>query len=67
MSQHIKSSRLTVPEIRRRKGKEKIVGLTAYSAPMAAILDPLVDLMLVGDSLGMVVHGLPTTSAPPSI
>jgi hypothetical protein len=67
MSQPIKSSRLTVPEIRGRKGKEKIVCQTACSAPLAAILEPLVDLMLVGDSLGMVVHGLPTTSAPLSI
>jgi len=54
-------SRTTVPQIRERKGKEKIVGLTAYSTPIAAILDPFVDLLLVGDSLGMVVHGLPTT------
>jgi 3-methyl-2-oxobutanoate hydroxymethyltransferase len=61
MSQHVESPRLTVPEIRSRKGKEKLVCLTAYSAPMAAILDPWVDLILVGDSLGMVVHGLPTT------
>jgi len=61
LSQHINSSRLTVPQIRDRKGKEKIVGLTAHNAPMAAVLDPLVDLILVGDSLGMVVHGLPTT------
>jgi len=61
MSQHVVSSRLTVPEIRSRKGKEKLVCLTAYTAPMAAILDPVVDLILVGDSLGMVVHGLPTT------
>lgn len=61
MSQHIKLSRLTVPQIRGRKGREKIVGLTAYSAAMAAILDPVVDLILVGDSVGMVVHGLPTT------
>jgi 3-methyl-2-oxobutanoate hydroxymethyltransferase len=61
MSQHVQSSRLTVPEIRDRKGKEKIVCLTAYSAPMAAILDPWVDLLLVGDTVGMVIHGLPTT------
>ncbi len=54
-----KSSRLTVPQIRARR--EKIVALTAYSAPMAAILDPWVDLILVGDTVGMVIHGLPTT------
>ena len=54
-------SRTTVPQIRGRKGAEKIVALTAYSSPIATILDPFVDLLLVGDSLGMVVHGLPTT------
>jgi 3-methyl-2-oxobutanoate hydroxymethyltransferase len=56
-----KSPRLAVPQIRARRGKEKIVGLTAHSAPMATLLDLFVDMMLVGDSLGMVVHGLPTT------
>jgi len=61
MSQHPKTSRITVAEIRALKGKEKIVCLTAYSAPIAALLDPFVDLILVGDTLGMVVHGLPTT------
>ena len=61
MSQHTRSPRLTVPEIVARKGREKIVCLTAYSAPMAALLDPRVDLILVGDSVGMVVHGLPST------
>jgi 3-methyl-2-oxobutanoate hydroxymethyltransferase len=61
MSQHVKSSRLTVPEIRNRKGKDKIVMLTAYTAPIAQILDPVVDVLLVGDSVGMVMHGLPTT------
>jgi 3-methyl-2-oxobutanoate hydroxymethyltransferase len=52
---------MTVPQIKARKGVEKIVCLTAYTAPMAALLDPYVDLLLVGDSLGMVIHGLPTT------
>jgi 3-methyl-2-oxobutanoate hydroxymethyltransferase len=61
MSKHSASQRVTVPEIRRRKGREKIVSLTAYTAPIAALLDPHVDLLLVGDSVGMVVHGLPTT------
>jgi len=49
MSQHPETSRLTVPEIRARKGKEKLVCLTAYSAPVAALLDPFVDLIPVGD------------------
>jgi 3-methyl-2-oxobutanoate hydroxymethyltransferase len=61
MSQHVATRRLTVPDIASRKGAEKIVCLTAYTAPMAALLDPHVDLLLVGDSVGMVVHGLPST------
>ncbi|QZP31526.1 3-methyl-2-oxobutanoate hydroxymethyltransferase [Pseudomonas sp. DR48] len=61
MSLRIRSTRLTVPQIVSRKGKDKIVCLTAYSAPMAALLDAHVDLLLVGDSVGMVVHGLPST------
>jgi 3-methyl-2-oxobutanoate hydroxymethyltransferase len=61
MSAQSRSQRMTVPDITARKGREKIVCLTAYTAPMAALLDPHCDLLLVGDSLGMVVHGLPTT------
>lgn len=53
--------RLTPPDIRARKGGEPIVSLTAYDAPTAAIMDPHADLILVGDSVGMVVHGLPNT------
>jgi 3-methyl-2-oxobutanoate hydroxymethyltransferase len=53
--------RITPPEIRGRKGGEPLVCLTAYDAPMAALLDPHCDLLLVGDSVGMVVHGLPNT------
>ena len=55
------SKRVTAPSLRARKGAEKIVALTAYTAPMAQLLDAHCDLLLVGDSLGMVVHGLPTT------
>eukprot|EP01012_Entosiphon_sulcatum_P051074 TRINITY_DN70110_c0_g1_i1.p1 TRINITY_DN70110_c0_g1~~TRINITY_DN70110_c0_g1_i1.p1 ORF type:complete len:222 (+),score=27.69 TRINITY_DN70110_c0_g1_i1:418-1083(+) len=51
----------TVPRLRARKGGEPIVCLTAYTAPMAQLLDPHADLLLVGDSLGMVVYGLPST------
>ena len=43
------------------KGGVPIVGLTAYTAPIARILDPHVDFMLVGDSLGMVVYGFDST------
>ncbi|MBI1264978.1 MAG: 3-methyl-2-oxobutanoate hydroxymethyltransferase [Alphaproteobacteria bacterium] len=53
--------RITPPDIRGRKGGEPLVCLTAYDAPMAALLDPHCDLLLVGDSVGMVVHGLPNT------
>jgi 3-methyl-2-oxobutanoate hydroxymethyltransferase len=60
MSKQSQSGRVTVPGIRGLKGRGKIVCLTAYTAPMAAMLDEHVDLLLVGDSVGMVVHGLPT-------
>jgi 3-methyl-2-oxobutanoate hydroxymethyltransferase len=53
--------RITPPWILSRKGGEPIVCLTAYTAPVAAILDEVCDLLLVGDSVGMVVHGLPNT------
>ena len=53
--------RLAAPDITARKGGVPIVCLTAYTAPMAELLDPLCDLLLVGDSVGMVVHGLPNT------
>jgi 3-methyl-2-oxobutanoate hydroxymethyltransferase len=61
MSRHADVRRLTAPEIRARKGGEPIVCLTAYTAPVAAILDQHCDLLLVGDSVGMVLHGLPNT------
>jgi 3-methyl-2-oxobutanoate hydroxymethyltransferase len=61
MSRHTETRRLTAPEIRARKGGDPVVCLTAYTTPMAAIMDPHCDLMLVGDSVGMVVHGLPNT------
>lgn len=53
--------RLAAPDIRARKGGEPLVCLTAYDAPTAEILDPHCDVLLVGDSVGMVVHGLPNT------
>lgn len=53
--------RTSVRAIATRKGNEPIVCLTAYSASMARWLDPHVDLLLVGDSLGMVVYGMDTT------
>ncbi len=53
--------RLAAPDITLRKGKTPIVCLTAYTAPMASILDEHCELLLVGDSVGMVLHGLPNT------
>jgi 3-methyl-2-oxobutanoate hydroxymethyltransferase len=52
---------LAAPDITSRKGKTPVVCLTAYTAPMAELLDEHCDLLLVGDSVGMVVHGLPNT------
>ncbi|WP_375271994.1 3-methyl-2-oxobutanoate hydroxymethyltransferase [Sphingomonas sp.] len=59
--------RLTVPALRARKaaiadGKgEPLVMLTAYTVRMAQLLDPHCDMLLVGDSLGQVIYGLPST------
>jgi 3-methyl-2-oxobutanoate hydroxymethyltransferase len=53
--------RLTAPDIRARKGGEAIVALTSYHAHTARIVDTYCDVILVGDSLGMVMHGLETT------
>mgnify|MGYP003574953569 CR=1 FL=1 len=53
--------RLTVPELQGRKGGDPLVVLTAYTARMAQLLDPHCDMLLVGDSLGQVIYGLPTT------
>lgn len=53
--------RLTIPAIRDRKGKDPVVMLTAYTTRMAQLLDPHCDVLLVGDSLGQVIYGLPST------
>lgn len=53
--------RQTAPGIAARKGGDPVVVLTAYTAPMAALLDAHVDVLLVGDSLGMVVYGFDST------
>lgn len=53
--------RLSVPEFVTRKGGAPLVSLTAYTTPMARLFDPHVDFLLVGDSLGMVVYGMPDT------
>ena len=56
-----KALRLSAPDITALKGRAPIVCLTAYTAPMASLLDEACDILLVGDSLGMVVHGLDNT------
>lgn len=53
--------RLTVPKLQAMKGGDPIVMLTAYTARMAQLLDPHSDILLVGDSLGQVIYGLPST------
>lgn len=53
--------RISAEDIRRRKGGVPIVCLTAYTYPIARMLDPHVDLLLVGDSVAMVLHGHATT------
>lgn len=61
MSAPTKVRRKTITAIRAMKGQQKIVSLTAYTTPMARMLDPHCDLLLVGDSLGMVLYGMDTT------
>lgn len=65
MSVHASLKRLTAPDIRARKNAEPIVALTSYHAHTAAIADMYVDFLLVGDSLGMVMHGFETTLPVP--
>jgi 3-methyl-2-oxobutanoate hydroxymethyltransferase len=61
----VPGKRMTAPSIRARKvdGKtaEPLVMLTAYTMRMAQLLDPHCDMLLVGDSLGQVIYGLPST------
>lgn len=57
--------RMTAPQIAGRKGGQPIVSLTSYHAHTAAIVDNYTDFILVGDSLGMVMHGMETTVGVP--
>jgi 3-methyl-2-oxobutanoate hydroxymethyltransferase len=61
MSKPTTIRRLTVPKIRCQKGKTPIVCLTAYTAPMAKLVDSYADLILVGDSAANVIHGFDNT------
>ncbi len=57
--------RNTAPDILKRKGGEPIVSLTSYHSHTAAIVDKYADFILVGDSLGMVMHGMDSTIGVP--
>jgi len=61
MSATAKIKALTPPDISDMKGQEPIVCLTAYTTPIARMIDEHTDLVLVGDSVGMVMHGMPNT------
>ena len=61
MSVQDEIKRITAPDIRARKGGKPIVSLTSYHAHTARLLDRYCDFLLVGDSLGMVMHGLGST------
>lgn len=56
-----KRTKMTVPKFTARKGAEPLVCLTAYTAHVARLVDEQADMILVGDSLGMVIHGMPNT------
>jgi 3-methyl-2-oxobutanoate hydroxymethyltransferase len=56
-----KNERITIPDLVARKGAIPIVCLTAYTKPIAELVDQHVDLVLVGDSLGMVLYGMEST------
>lgn len=65
MSIQHKVKRISAPAIAARKGGKPVVSLTAYHAHTAQIIDPYVDFLLVGDSLGMVMHGFESTVPVP--
>lgn len=61
MSSHAPTKKLTAASFRAHKGGNKLVMLTAYTAPIARLMAPHVDAILVGDSVGMVLHGFDST------
>jgi 3-methyl-2-oxobutanoate hydroxymethyltransferase len=61
MSAQNKTRTPTADDIRAQKGGTPLVSLTAYTTPMAKWADPHCDFVLVGDSVGMVLHGMPST------
>jgi len=61
MSATGRGAAMTPPKVTAAKGRTPLVCLTAYTTPMARIADAHCDVVLVGDSVGMVLHGLPST------
>ena len=61
MSTPTRSNRITTRDLRRRGREAPIVALTAYTTPMARLLDPHCDVLLIGDSIGMVMYGMDST------
>lgn len=61
MSVHTAQKRVSIPDLRHMKSVAKIVMLTAYTKPMAQLIDEHCDVLLVGDSLAMVVYGMDST------
>ncbi len=54
-------AKMTAPKLRALKGQRGIVAITAYNALSASWADELADILLVGDSMGMVLYGMPNT------
>jgi 3-methyl-2-oxobutanoate hydroxymethyltransferase len=61
MSASVQTSVITPPQVLAAKGRKPLVCLTAYTTPTAKLVDRHCDMVLVGDSVGMVLHGLPNT------
>lgn len=61
MSVHSLRKKITAPDITASKGRKRIVSLTACTKPMAQLIDPHVDLIMVGDALGMIGYGMENT------
>ena len=55
--------RITAPQIKAQKKQTKLIALSLYSAPMAKLADDVADILLVGDSVGMVLYGMDSTLA----
>lgn len=61
MSIHAAIQRVTVPQLKARKGQRKIAALTAHNSVFAGLMDEFLDFILIGDSTAMVAYGLPNT------